>query len=341
MDHVYPVGKLPTEALERILRRYAFSSDPRVLIGPGIGQDAAVISFGTRALVTKSDPITFATERLGWYAAHINANDIAAMGATPKWFLATLLLPEGLTTPALIDRIFSGLSEACDELRITLCGGHTEISYGLTRPIMVGHMLGEAEADRVVSAAGARAGDDIILTKGIAIEAVALIALEKRALLRQTYPASFVDACEAYLQSPGLSVVNDARVAMETGGVHAMHDPTEGGLATGLREICMAADAGLLIDSDRISVLPEAATLCSRFGLDPLGVIASGALIICADPAMSAPIVSRLSDAGIAAAVIGTMQPPDFGLKMQTGGTLIDLPAFNRDEIGKIFETTG
>jgi hydrogenase maturation factor len=340
MNTPYPVGKLPVEDLERILSRYALPSDPRLLVGPGIGQDAAVISFGSNVLVIKTDPITFATERIGWYAVNINANDIAAMGATPRWFMATLLLPEGTTTPALVDRIFAGLSEACDDLRITLCGGHTEITYGLTRPLIVGHMLGEAPADGFVSAAGARTGDAVILTKGIAIEGTALIALEKGDLLRDEYSEAFLNTCRGYLTSPGLSVVRDARIAMETGGVHAMHDPTEGGLATGLREIGMAARVGLLIEAGQVPVLPETRLLCQRFGLDPLGIIASGALVITADPAMTPRIISRLSDAGIAATAIGTVQPSEFGLKMRHEGTIVDLPTFNRDEIGKIFEET-
>ena len=340
MDKTYPIGKLPTEDLDRLLQRYAHLTDPRILVGPGIGQDATVISFGSKALVVKSDPITFATERIGWYAVNINANDIAAMGASPKWFMATLLLPEKATTPALVERIFSGLADACMELGVTLCGGHTEISYGLTRPLIVGHMLGETDAESVVSAAGALIGDDIILTKGIAIEGTALIAMEKAALLEKEFSFAFLETCRNYLQTPGLSVVKDARFAMETGGVHAMHDPTEGGLATGLRELAMAAGVGLLIDADRIPLLPEAKILCDRFGLDPMGTIASGALIIASDPTQSPAILSRLSSEGISASVIGTAREPQFGVKLRRDGTIVDLPTFNRDEVGKVFETT-
>ena len=341
MRDVYPVGKLPADDLERILSRYTRTSDSRVLVGPGIGQDAAVISFGATVLVTKTDPITFATDRIGWYTVHINANDIASMGATPKWFLATILLPEGTTTPALVDDIFAGLSDACRELNIALCGGHTEITHGLSRPIIIGQMLGEADAGRFVSAADARVGDDILLTKGIAIEATALIAREKTEELRGRFSDEFLARCRDYLDNPGLSVVRDACIALETGGVHAMHDPTEGGLATGLREMGMAADVGILLKADSVSLLPESEALCHRYHLDPLGTIASGALLLAVDPAFTPPIVSRLSDAGIPATVIGSIHPAEFGFKMQRQGTLTDLPAFNRDEISKIFEESG
>ena len=338
MPSYYPVGKLPAEDLDRILRRYAPGTDPRLLVGPGIGQDAAVISFGSRVLVTKTDPITFATEEIGWYAVHINANDVAAMGAVPKWFLTTILLPESKTTPELVDRIFSGLSDACAELDITLCGGHTEITHGLDRPMLIGQMLGETTPDGYVSGSGARAGDRILLTKGIAIEATALIAMEKSDEVRARFSDGFLETCRQYLKEPGLSVVKEARIAMETGGVHAMHDPTEGGLASALREIAAASGVGMLIEDDRLPLLPESQALCSFYGLDPLGTIASGALLIVVEPGHSEPVVDRLLEAGIPAVAIGCVQPPDFGIRIRRNGTLHDLPAFDRDEIGKVFE---
>ncbi len=338
MPPYYPVGKLPAEDLDRILRRYAAGTDPRLLVGPGIGRDAAVISFGSSVLVTKTDPITFATEEIGWYAVHVNANDVAAMGAVPKWFLTTILLPEAKTSPELVDRIFSGLSDACAELDITLCGGHTEITHGLDRPLLIGQMLGETTPDGYVSGSGARVDDHILLTKGIAIEATALIAMEKGDEVSARFSDDFLETCRRYLKEPGLSVVKEARIAMETGGVHAMHDPTEGGLASGLREVAAASGVGMLIEEDRLPLLPESQALCSFYGLDPLGTIASGALLIVVDSDHSEPVVDRLSDAGIPAAVIGSVKPPEFGIRIRRKGTLHDLPAFDRDEIGKVFE---
>ncbi len=336
----YPVGKLPAEDLDRILRSHASGTDPRLLVGPGIGQDAAVISFGSSVLVTKTDPITFATEEIGWYAVHINANDVAAMGATPRWFLTTILLPEGKTSPAMVDRIFSGLSEACAELGVTLCGGHTEITHGLDRPLVIGQMLGETTPDGYVSGSGARVGDQILLTKGIAIEATALIALERENEIRMRFGNEFLETCRRYLRRPGLSVVREARIAMETGGVHAMHDPTEGGLASGLREIAVASGVGMLIEEDRLPLLPEADALCDFYGLDPLGIIASGALLVVVDPNQAERVAAGLSKAGIPIAAIGSVRPPDFGIRIRRKGALVDLPAFDRDEIGKVFEAS-
>ena len=82
------VGKLPADLLNKLLNATAIS-DPRVLLGPRVGADAAVIDMGDTVLVAKSDPVTFAADRIGWYAVQVNANDIVCLGATPKWFLAT------------------------------------------------------------------------------------------------------------------------------------------------------------------------------------------------------------------------------------------------------------
>lgn len=137
---IYPLGKLPAADLARLLKRYA-PSDPRLVIGGAVGEDAAVIEMGDRYLVATTDPITFATNEIGWYAVNINANDIACTGAAPRWFLATLLLPENKSTPELVERIFEQISSACAELGITLAGGHTEITYGLDRPIVIGQFV--------------------------------------------------------------------------------------------------------------------------------------------------------------------------------------------------------
>ncbi|MDY7041071.1 MAG: AIR synthase related protein, partial [Chloroflexota bacterium] len=170
MGNPLALGKLPAEDLADLLDRYAHV-DERVVVGPGIGVDATAIEFGDQLLVAKTDPITFATDEIGWYAVNVNANDVACLGATPRWFLATLLLPAGLTDRSLAERIFAQLSAACRHLGVSLCGGHTEITHGLERPIVVGQMLGEVTRDDLVLPGGAQAGDVVLLTKGIAVEA--------------------------------------------------------------------------------------------------------------------------------------------------------------------------
>jgi hydrogenase maturation factor len=337
MSNSLPVGKLEMDYLGHLLARYT-QVNGRVVVGAEVGEDATVIDFGDRYLVAKTDPITFATEEIGWYAVNVNANDVATTGATPRWFLATLLLPEGSTDRALVERIFSQLSDACRQLEVSFCGGHTEITYGLDRPIVVGQMLGEVERDRLVTTAGAQVGDDIVLTKGIAIEATSIIAREKAKELAVKYSAEFIDRCRGFLHQPGISVVREAQIATAQARVHAMHDPTEGGLIMGLRELAQAVDAGLLIHEERIKVLPETALLCADYDLDPLGIIASGSLLIVLSPEDSTRVVEKLEEVGIAATVIGKVMAREEGLKLMAGGVARDLPYFERDEIARLFE---
>ena len=289
---------------------------------------------GDRYLVAKSDPITFATDEIGWYVVNVNANDIACSGATPRWFLATLLLPEGKTDTELVDTIFTQIGEACRQLDITLAGGHTEITHGLDRPIIVGHILGEVARDHFVATSGAQVGDDIILTKGLAVEATALIAREKESELAKTFSLEFLHRCQTFLHQPGISVVRDAQVATSAGVVHAMHDPTEGGLATGLWEMSTASDVGIRIDRAAIPVLTETIALCDHFDLDVLGVIASGSLLIACPPNATGPIMSALQTAGISAGCIGQTVDRKYGMQMGNQ----PLPEFARDEIAQIFE---
>ena len=171
-------GKLPPELLQRLLTSY-ISPDPRVIVGPAVGEDAAIIDMGDRYLIAKSDPITFATDAIGYYAVVVNANDIATRGGQPKWFLATLLLPEQTTSVSLVESIFAQIAQACHAFGIALVGGHTEVTYGLDRPIVAGHMLGEVDPAALITTAGARIGDVLLLTKGICLEGAAIIARER------------------------------------------------------------------------------------------------------------------------------------------------------------------
>ncbi len=225
-----PLGKLPPELLTKIIAK-APISDPRVVLGPGIGLDCAVVDMGDSFLVFKSDPITFATDEIGWYAVQINANDIATTGATPRWFLVTALLPEGETMAEGVAEISQQLFRACQDLGISLIGGHTEITYGLDRPIIVGTMIGEAAKDWLVTPRGCQPGDRILLTKGVPIEGTVILAREFPDRLEGILTEAEIQEASDYLYDPGISVLKDAKIALQTGEVTAMHDPTEAGLA--------------------------------------------------------------------------------------------------------------
>ena len=314
-----------------------------MVVGPQLGEDAAVIKLGDNYLVATSDPITFVTEDIGWYVVCVNGNDIAAMGAVPKWLLVTLLLPEDATTPAMVRDIMKQLTQACVEFDITLCGGHTEVTPAVTQPVVVGQMMGITHKDSLFTSADARVGDALILTKGLGIEATTIIAREREEQLREKCDAPFLEQAKNYLVDPGISVLKDAQIAIATGGVHAMHDVTEGGVSTAAYELATAAELGVIVYSDKLLDSPIlygniTRTLCDMFGLNPLGVISSGAMLIASEPEKAETICQALGKSGINADIIGEFLPSEHGLWLEDAtSTRQPLPVFETDEIAKLF----
>jgi hydrogenase maturation factor len=332
-----PVGKLRAEVLERLLGKYS-AEGARVVMGPKVGEDAAVIDMGDRYLIATADPITFASDEIGWYALHVNANDLAVRGARPLWFLATVLLPEGRASEERVEAIFAQMAEACDELGVALVGGHTEVTAGLPRPVVAGAMLGEVDRSRLVTTDGAREGDALLLTKGVPLEGAAVLAREQgREAEQRGVPREVVERARGYLRRPGISVVPEARLACEAARVHAMHDPTEGGVATACWELAQAAGVGLRVYREQIPVLPEGRALCEAFGLDPLGTIASGALLLAVAERDAEAVRAACRGAGIACAGIGRVVPASEGVTLVTGGIARPMKSFAQDELTKVF----
>ncbi|MFC2053973.1 AIR synthase family protein [Chloroflexota bacterium] len=338
-----PVGKLPVKILAGLLERTPLN-DPRVLVGPGIGLDCAVIEFGENLLVFKSDPITFDPEDIGWYAVHVNANDIATTGAVPRWMLTTILLPEGRTTPEIAEQIHDRITSSCEEIGVTIIGGHTEITYGLDRPILVGTMIGEVNRDELVTPRGAQPGDRILLTKGVPIEATAILASRFTHGLLSVLGKTEIETAKDYLKQPGISVLRDARIALRTGKVSAMHDPTEGGLYAALWELSEASQQSLWIDPSTVPISSLSGRICQAMGIDPMGAIASGALLLTTPPKDAQRIRNSITDAGILCAEIGYVMTADKlhstrhpAVWNPTAGGLQPLPRPERDEIASLF----
>lgn len=332
-------GKLPSDLLARLLAR--LPADPRLLVRPGIGRDAAAIDFGEgRVLVAKADPVTFASEQIGRYVVHVNANDVACLGARPTWFMATVLLPED-AAPELAEEIFEQIRSTCEELGVVPVGGHTEITLGLKRPMIAGAMLGETTSEALVPPDGAQAGDHLVLTKGIALEGTALLARDAPQELRaRGVPEGVIDASARLLIEPGISVVREALTACRAARVHALHDPTEGGLATALLELAQASELRVRLRRDDVPILPETATVCGALGLDPLGLLASGALLIAVDPEECDAVCRAVRAEEVAATCIGD-------LASGAGDAIMDirsqkpLPRFERDELARFLEAPG
>ncbi len=333
------IGKFPPELLAKLLAKNNVT-DPRVLVGPRIGEDAAVIDLGDRLLVAKTDPITFAARDIGWYAVQVNANDLACTGAVPRWFLATILVPERFTEQDAED-LFDRIMTSCAALDVALVGGHSEVTYGIDRPMIIGTMLGEVDPARLVHTGGAQEGDSIVLTKGIAIEGTALLAADHAPALQQAgVPPEVIAVAAGFLHNPGISVLADARIALDTVNVHSLHDPTEGGLVTALREVAAASGLGLAIEEGSVPVLPECRAVCDALGLDPFGLLASGALLITLAANEVPKLLSALDRAGITGWEIGQMLAPEEGLLMINYEGEILLPNFPRDELARYLSTT-
>lgn len=337
VDDPLPTGKLSSVLLHRMLKMVE-TTDDSVLVGPGLGRDAAAIVVGDTILVVKTDPITFATYDSAAYLVDINANDLACLGAKPRWLLVTALLPEGQTTETSVEIMFRSLASASQRRGITLVGGHTEVTHGLDRPMLTGMLLGTVPMNHLVRPGGARAGDRLFLTKALAIEGTALLArdLSEQLISDRRLDGELLRRAARFLETPGISVLADAAAAVSAECVTALHDPTEGGLATGIRELAMAADCGAWLDVDAVPVLPETYQIAAALNLDPLGMLASGSLLIAAKPESATTVLQAMTFAGIATVEIGKIVPPTGGFTMRRNGHEVPLPDFSTDEVARV-----
>ncbi len=333
-------GKLPNELLDRILNERE-PGDPSLLIGPGVGEDTAAVALGREdeVLILKSDPITFATDEMAYYTLVVNANDVATSGGTPRWLLTTLLFPPG-TTGEQVKRLMASLRRWCGRLGVTLCGGHTEVTDSVTKPVAVGQMVGTATRSGLVDKSRMRPGDQILLTKALAVEGTAILAREFRPALESLgVPADEVSRCEQFLFSPGISVLEEAETVLESGGVSALHDVTEGGAATALDELTRAGRHRIRVRADRIPVFPETARICRLLGIDPLGLIGSGSLIIVCRADSRQRLEEALEDRGIQATWVGEVLDPGSGVEAVDGeGKSLPWPHFETDELPRAIE---
>ena len=330
-----PTGKLPNDLLQEFLDEFHFE-DPALLINPGIGEDIAAVDVDAeQVLVLKSDPITFATDAIGQYAVLINANDIATSGATPRWLLTTLLFPYG-TTPSEIQHVVNELREFCRRWKITLCGGHTEITDAVSRSVVIGMMAGSVLKSDLVDKRNMKTGDRVFLTKGVAVEGTAIIAREFSERLKGLgMQDADIKRCQAFLAN--LSIIPEAAIAARFKETSAMHDVTEGGLSTALQELSIAGRHRIRINLEAIPVFPETLKICRLLGIDPMGLIGSGSLLICCRAKASQNLMAAITSAGIEVAYIGEVLGKGQGIEAHKNKKQVPWPHFEVDEITKLF----
>jgi hydrogenase maturation factor len=333
----FRTGKIPTDVLVRSVLRYKGARDRSVILGSSIGEDAALVSLGKDVLVLTTDPVTGTTSDIGWLAIHVNANDVACRGAKPRWFLCDLLLPER-SNSAMVEMIMQQIDSAARGIGVAVVGGHSEVTPGLKRPIVVGYMVGIVSKGRYVTSHSALPRDRIIMTKSVGIEGTAVIASDFAGRLRRKVSRNSLKKAK---QLKGLiSVVDDALLAVQAGGVRAMHDPTEGGLLQGVWELAEASKVGVVIDESRIAIRPETREVCSAVRVDPLRLMSSGCLLIAADRRKSSGILRKLRKHRIPASVIGMVTPRNEGRKLvNAAGMMKEIKPSERDELYRVIES--
>jgi hydrogenase expression/formation protein HypE len=304
-----------------------------VIVGPRFGEDAAVVDLGSRYLVLKSDPVTFTTAELGWYAVHVNANDIAVMGAQPRWFQPTILLPPGSEAESAI-AIGRDIDRAARRLGIAVTGGHAEVSAAVQQPVVAGDMQGIVRPKDLILTSGVRPGDVLAITKTAGIEGTAILARDHPRQTQRVLGARGQATAARFHLRPGISVVREAQVASRH-RVDALHDPTEGGVAMGLYEMATAARCRIRIDLDAIPIHAFTLELCRYFGLRPLGLIASGALLAAVPRSRIDGLLRAWRGVGVRGTVIGTADRGT-GVEAWRGGRRERFVFSERDELARL-----
>ena len=297
-------GKLGPDALAAALAATG-ADDPAVAQGPAYGEDAAAIDLtGTgETLVVAADPLSLAAESVGALAVHVACNDVAASGADPRWLTHTLFLPDD--DPDRLRTVVDQVDATARALGCAVVGGHTEVLPALDRPLC--SMTATGTTDRFVSSGDAEPGDRLLLTKGAAIEATAILATDFREeCLDAGVPAATLDSAAEFLGEA--SVVPDAAAVRDA--ATALHDPTEGGVTTALVETASASEAVFAVERDRVPVRPETRACCDALGVDPLATFGSGALLAAVPPSRVDDALDALDAAGVEGAEVGAVEPP-------------------------------
>lgn len=300
------IGKLPETVLKRSVLQQIQHRRKEVLCGAAIGEDCSVLQLEEDDLMILSmDPITATEEDIGTLAVHITANDLASDAAELIGIMVTILLPPA-TEEQQLKNIMQQMEAVCEQLQIEIMGGHTEVTEAVTRPVITVTGIGKVKKGNLTTTAGAKAGQEIVLTKWIGIEGTAILAAEKEAQLRQKYSAEFLEQAKQLKQ--WISVVPESCMIRKVGkqmGVTAMHDITEGGVFGALWELAEASRVGLEVDIRKIPVKQETIEICEYFAISPYALLSSGSLLIVTDRGYS--LVEEFKKAGIHASVIGKL----------------------------------
>ncbi len=312
------MSKFSLAVLQKHVFPYATSHDADVLLGSAFGEDVALTRIGDDILASHVDPIIGAIDAIGWLAVHVACNDIAAGGIRPRWILVLVVVPNE-KDEELLGEIMRDVDRAAREIGVSVIGGHTGYSSGVSRPLVSVTAMGNARGKRPVHTGGAKPGDRVLITKGIALEGTAILAsdFEEIALARGISKEDLAAARDLVLE---VSVIREAEVFADNGAT-AMHDVTRGGLLEALLEMARASGLGMRIDTACLPRRPVVERFAGVFGFDPLRMISSGTLAATV-PAERADAAGRaLAELGIIFADIGVVEKGEGVVVDSPGGT--------------------
>jgi hydrogenase expression/formation protein HypE len=322
-------GKLTNEELKKIVLERLPICSTDISKGPAVGLDCAIINSHEGFMVVSSDPITGASSDIGSIAIHVSCNDIACAGIKPVAIMLVVIAPSNATREDLI-HVIEQASEAAKEIGIDIVGGHTEVSDAVNRFILMTTAFGFSDRETAISAAGAKPGDSILMTKYAAQEGSAILAADFRERLSAVLTEKESETAMNLIKN--ISVVKEGVLCGQL-KVHAMHDATEGGILGAVWEISEASGAGCRIDLSKVPVLPETKKICTFLGLNPYALISSGSMIIATQEPER--ILLEMSKNGILCSEIGKIIEKDRQY-IDMNGQIHELSPPEADELYKI-----
>lgn len=331
-----PIGKVPSSILKKIVfPRKGFERDD-VIIGPGVGIDSAILKNSGKYIIATTDPITATSKLIGQLSIYIITNDLIVSGALPKWYLSTILLPKN-TTEKMLETIVNEMDENAKKIKMEIVGGHSEVTPYLNFPIIIGTAIGTA--NKFYSASRAKPGDLILMTKRVGIEGIAIIANEYPQKLQENgFSNSEIIKLQKMIDET--TIYQEGKIIINDFGeyVHAMHDPTEGGIFTALHEIADASNTGIEIYFEKIPVDKETQKICDVLKINPYLLLSSGSLLIASEDKEVDELIKSLKKSKIQVNIIGRVLK-DFSKRILIrNGRKVKLPRQEKDEIWKLFK---
>ena len=303
-------GKLDFDDLRNIILNNKTIKRNEVKVRNDVGEDCSIIDFGDCEGIFSTDPITGASENVGKLAVHINCNDIASTGGEPIGILVTILAPTSSSLEE-INKVMSEIDEEAAKIGIEIIGGHTEVTSAVNKMVISVTVIGKNLKGKSIKTAGAKLGDDIIVTKTVGLEGTYILINDYEERIQKVLSKEEIEFGKSLINT--ISVLEEGKIGGEF-GVHSMHDITEGGLLGGLFEVAMASNTGFKIFKDKIPVFEITKKVCAEFKIDPLRLISSGSMLITTGNGRE--LVKRLREKGIDASIIGSI--------CEKGGILVD-----------------